>query len=75
MSEEKAGLEGATILLNALQEEGVDVIFGYPGGVLLPLYNALIDSSIRHILTRHEQGAAGPWSAKVRCDLVSRGPG
>lgn len=81
MSEEKAGLEGATILLNALQEEGVDVIFGYPGGVLLPLYNALIDSSIRHILTRHEQGAvfaADGYSrvtGKVGVCLGTSGPG
>lgn len=81
MSEEKTGLVGATILLNALQEEGVDVIFGYPGGVLLPLYNALIDSSIRHILTRHEQGAvfaADGYSrvtGKVGVCLGTSGPG
>ncbi|AET69028.1 acetolactate synthase, large subunit, biosynthetic type [Desulfosporosinus orientis DSM 765] len=81
MSEEKTGLVGATILLNALQEEGVDVIFGYPGGVLLPLYNALLDSSIRHILTRHEQGAvfaADGYSrvtGKVGVCLGTSGPG
>jgi len=81
MSEEKKGLKGATILLNALQQEGVDVIFGYPGGVLLPLYDALLDSPIRHVLGRHEQGvvyAADGYSrvtGKVGVCLATSGPG
>ncbi len=50
-------LKGAQILLRCLQEEGVDLVFGYPGGQILPVYDALYDSEIRHILVRHEQGA------------------
>ncbi|MGG2093003.1 acetolactate synthase large subunit [Bacillus sp. S13(2024)] len=48
---------GAQLLLNALRKEKVEVIFGYPGGAVLPLYDALYDCEIPHILTRHEQGA------------------
>jgi acetolactate synthase I/II/III large subunit len=51
-------LSGAKILLECLQRENVELIFGYPGGVTLPLYDALYDHSIRHILVRHEQNAA-----------------
>ena len=49
---------GAQWLLQALEEEGCEVMFGYPGGAVMPVYDALVDSSIRHILVRHEQGAA-----------------
>ncbi len=51
---------GAEALLKALVEEGVDTIFGYPGGAIMPVYDKLLDysDSLRHILTRHEQGAA-----------------
>ena len=48
---------GGKALMKALEAEGVDVIFGLPGGAILPVYDPLIDSSIRHILVRHEQGA------------------
>jgi acetolactate synthase-1/2/3 large subunit len=51
-------LSGANILLNCLLRENVDCIFGYPGGVTLPLYDALYDHPIRHVLVRHEQNAA-----------------
>ncbi len=51
-------LSGANILLNCLLQEGVDCIFGYPGGVTLPLYDALYDHEIKHVLVRHEQNAA-----------------
>src|SRR5436305_7758945 len=51
-------LSGANILLNCLVREGVDLIFGYPGGVTLPLYDAMYDHQIRHVLVRHEQNAA-----------------
>src|SRR5579875_1178805 len=51
-------LSGARILLHCLASENVECIFGYPGGVTLPLYDALYDHSIRHILVRHEQNAA-----------------
>jgi len=51
---------GADALLRCLIEEGVDTIFGYPGGAIMPVYDKLLDysQSLRHILTRHEQGAA-----------------
>lgn len=51
-------LSGAKILLNCLERENVQCIFGYPGGVTLPLYDALYDHAIRHVLVRHEQNAA-----------------
>jgi acetolactate synthase-1/2/3 large subunit len=51
-------MSGSKILLECLVREGVDVIFGYPGGVTLPFYDALYDHPIRHVLVRHEQNAA-----------------
>src|SRR5580658_3217102 len=51
-------LSGAKILLECLSRENVDCIFGYPGGVTLPLYDAMYDCPIRHVLVRHEQNAA-----------------
>ena len=48
---------GGAALIKALELEGVDVIFGLPGGAILPVYDPIIDSPIRHILVRHEQGA------------------
>ena len=50
-------LKGAEITLQCLRAEGVDLVFGYPGGAIMPLYDALEGSGVRHILTRHEQGA------------------
>ncbi len=50
-------LNGAQALIKSLEHEGVEVIFGYPGGAILPVYDPIIDSPIRHILVRHEQGA------------------
>ncbi|HCK83900.1 MAG TPA: acetolactate synthase 3 large subunit [Hyphomonadaceae bacterium] len=73
---------GAELLLDALQEQGVEVIFGYPGGAVLPIYDALFQrDSIRHILVRHEQGAAhaaegyARATGKVGVLLVTSGPG
>ncbi len=56
----KKEITGAEALLRCLIEEGVDTIFGYPGGAIMPVYDKLLDykSKLRHILTRHEQGAA-----------------
>ncbi len=51
-------ITGAQMIIKCLKEEGVKVIFGYPGGKVIPLYDALFDSDIRHILVRHEQCAA-----------------
>ena len=73
---------GAELLLDALEEQGVEVIFGYPGGAVLPIYDALHNrSTIRHILMRHEQGAAhaaegyARSTGKVGVVLVTSGPG
>lgn len=72
---------GAEILVKCLESEGVDTIFGYPGGVVLPIYDALYDADIRHILTRHEQGAAHAADGYARATgrpgvcLATSGPG
>ncbi|MBL9014426.1 MAG: biosynthetic-type acetolactate synthase large subunit [Myxococcales bacterium] len=72
---------GAQILWEALAREGVDVVFGYPGGAIMPAYDALLDSSIRHVLVRHEQGAAhmadgyARVSGKVGVAIATSGPG
>ena len=51
-------MPGAELLLKALEDEGVEVVFGYPGGAVLPIYDALFkNNKIRHILVRHEQAA------------------
>jgi acetolactate synthase-1/2/3 large subunit len=50
-------LSGGQALMKALEKEGVDVMFGLPGGAILPVYDPIVDSPIRHILVRHEQGA------------------
>lgn len=50
-------MNGGRMLVEALKAEGVEVIFGYPGGSVLPIYDELYDSGINHVLTRHEQGA------------------
>jgi acetolactate synthase-1/2/3 large subunit len=75
-------LTGAQILLESLAREGVEVIFGYPGGVVLPLYDTFPQfPQIRHVLVRHEQGAAhmaDGWaraSGKVGVCLGTSGPG
>src|SRR5690606_40828996 len=49
---------GARLLCQALEREGVDLIFGYPGGAVIPLYDVLPEFNIHHVLVRHEQGAA-----------------
>jgi len=72
---------GADILIQSLIAEGVDTIFGYPGGSVLPIYDALYDADIRHILTRHEQGAAHAADGYARASgrpgvcLATSGPG
>jgi len=72
---------GAEILIECLIKEGVDTIFGYPGGAVLPIYDALFKAPIKHILVRHEQGgvhAADGYaraSGKVGVCLVTSGPG
>ena len=74
-------MNGAQVVVEILKREGANTIFGYPGGVALPLYDALYDSGIRHILTRHEQGAAhaadgyARSTGKVGVCLSTSGPG
>jgi acetolactate synthase-1/2/3 large subunit len=74
-------MSGAQALIEGLLHEGVDIVFGYPGGVLLPLYDVLFNASIRHILVRHEQGAAhaadgyARATGKVGVCIATSGPG
>ena len=74
-------LTGAQILLRMLKEEGVDTIFGYPGGVVLDIYDELAKTDLKHILVRHEQGAVHAADAYARATgdvgvcLVTSGPG
>jgi acetolactate synthase-1/2/3 large subunit len=75
-------MTGAEMVIRALQDQGVEHIFGYPGGAVLPIYDALFHQDrIKHILVRHEQGAVhaaegyARSSGKVGCVLVTSGPG
>ncbi|MBU1887889.1 MAG: biosynthetic-type acetolactate synthase large subunit [Candidatus Omnitrophica bacterium] len=74
-------MTGAKIFIEALKKEGVEIMFGYPGGVVLPIFDALYDSDINFILTRHEQGAAhaadgyARATGKVGVCLATSGPG
>lgn len=74
-------LNGAQIIIKALEEQGVDTIFGYPGGAVLEIYDALKQSKIRHVLVRNEQGGAHAASGyaratgKVGVCLATSGPG
>lgn len=72
---------GAKLLVESLQREGVETIFGYPGGAVLPIYDELYDAPIRHVLVRHEQAAAhaadgyARASGRVGVCLATSGPG
>src|SRR5260370_15533805 len=74
-------MSGAQVVLECLQGEKVEVIFGYPGGVTLPFYDAMYDSPIKHILVRHEQNAAfaaqgfSRATGKVGVCCATSGPG
>src|SRR5438270_884023 len=74
-------LRGADIVLRCLRAEGADLVFGYPGGAIMPLYDALDGSGVRHILTRHEQGAVfaaegyARATGKVGVAIATSGPG
>jgi len=74
-------LTGAQALIKSLEQEGVDTIFGLPGGAILPVYDPILDSSIRHILVRHEQGAGhmaegyALATGKPGVAMVTSGPG
>ena len=74
-------MTGAQILLKCLEAEGVDTVFGYPGGAVIDIYDELLKTDIRHVLVRHEQGAVhaadgyARASGKVGVCLVTSGPG
>src|SRR5579872_1518665 len=77
----KPKLTGARILWECLEREGVKTVFGYPGGAILPAYDALQHSKIRHILVRHEQGAThmadgfARATGEVGVAVATSGPG
>ena len=75
-------MSGAEMVIEALADQGVEHLFGYPGGAVLPIYDALFQQDkVRHILVRHEQGAVhaaegyARSTGKVGCVLVTSGPG
>ncbi len=76
-------ITGAEALMRSLEYQGVDVLFGYPGGAIMPTYDALYDhkQTLHHILVRHEQGAVhaaqgyARVSGRVGCAMVTSGPG
>ena len=76
-------ITGAEALMRSLEHEGVDILFGYPGGAIIPTYDALYDhrDTLHHVLVRHEQGAVhaaqgyARVSGKVGCAIVTSGPG
>ena len=80
---ETTKITGAEALMRSLEHEGVDVLFGYPGGAIMPTYDALYDhkDTLHHILVRHEQAAVhaaqgyARVSGKVGCAIVTSGPG
>ncbi|MGX7417220.1 biosynthetic-type acetolactate synthase large subunit [Carnobacterium gallinarum] len=81
MSNKQRIRTGAQLLVDSLEKQKVDVIFGYPGGAVLPLYDAFYDANIPHILTRHEQGAVHAAEGYARVTgkagvvVVTSGPG
>ena len=74
-------ISGAQLIIKCLEEQGVNTVFGYPGGAILPFYDALRGSAVRHILTAHEQGAAHAADGYARASgnvgvcVATSGPG
>ncbi|MGZ5866072.1 MAG: thiamine pyrophosphate-binding protein, partial [Xanthobacteraceae bacterium] len=75
-------MTGAEMVIEALADQGVEHVFGYPGGAVLPIYDAIFQQDkVKHVLVRHEQGAAhaaegyARSTGKVGCLLVTSGPG
>lgn len=74
-------MNGAQYLVKALHQQGVTQVFGYPGGAIMPVYDALYDGGIPHLLCRHEQGAAmaaigyARSTGKVGVCIATSGPG
>ncbi|WP_026671529.1 acetolactate synthase large subunit [Alkalihalobacterium bogoriense] len=81
VKQEELKVSGSSMLIKALAEEGVEVIFGYPGGAILPTYDEIYKTGIRHILARHEQGAVHAAEGYARVSgkpgvcVVTSGPG
>jgi acetolactate synthase-1/2/3 large subunit len=82
MNQDATTMTGAEMVVRALLDQGVDTIFGYPGGAVLPIYDAIFDANeLRHILVRHEQGAGHAAEGYARSTgkpgvvLVTSGPG
>ncbi|MDH3645759.1 MAG: acetolactate synthase 2 catalytic subunit [Gammaproteobacteria bacterium] len=74
-------MNGAQLIVACLETEGTEIVFGYPGGAIMPVYDALYDSSLKHVLVRHEQGAAlaadgfARATGKVGVCIATSGPG
>ena len=74
-------VNGAQALIECLEKKGVEYIFGYPGGAAIPIFDALVDTKIKFILVRHEQGATHMADGYARATgkpgvvLVTSGPG
>ncbi|MDR1954604.1 MAG: acetolactate synthase, large subunit, biosynthetic type, partial [Candidatus Methanoplasma sp.] len=74
-------MKGSRALLKMLEDKGVETMFGYPGGVVIPIYDEILESSIRHVLVRHEQCAAHMADGYARASgfpgvcLATSGPG
>jgi acetolactate synthase I/II/III large subunit len=74
-------MNGAAVILKSLERQGVDLIFGHPGGTIMPTYDALYDSPIKHVLVRHEQGGIHAATAYARASgrvgvcVATSGPG
>src|ERR1700728_3444860 len=81
MEKQKAIKNGAKVLIECLEREGVEYVFGYSGGAAMPIFDALVDSKIKLILVRHEQGATHIADSYARATgkpgvvLVTSGPG
>ncbi|HSI67371.1 MAG TPA: thiamine pyrophosphate-binding protein, partial [Planococcus sp. (in: firmicutes)] len=79
--EKKLSGNGADVLIQSLKGQGVEMIFGYPGGAVLPIYDALHKNPIQHVLARHEQGAIHAAEGYARVSgkpgvvLATSGPG
>ena len=74
-------MNGSEILIQCLEREGTDVVFGYPGGAIMPVYDALYDAELKHVLVRHEQAAVlaadgyARATGKVGVCIATSGPG
>lgn len=74
-------MNGAQWVVHALRTQGVDTVFGYPGGAIMPVYDALYDGGVEHLLCRHEQGAAmaaigyARATGKTGVCIATSGPG